>query len=233
VKRPKLNVEILSLFPAMFEGFLASSIVARALEGKALGVRITDYRSFTEDKHGKVDDYAYGGFPGMVLQAQPVFSALQQLLKDGYAPVVYFTPQGRPLSQQILAHYASLPRVILVCGHYKELDQRLRDLAVSDEISLGDYVLSGGEIAAMAFVDGLARLIPGVLGDLASAASDSFFGSKPGLGFPCYSRPERWMGQSVPEVLRSGDHGAIEAWAGQQADSLTRTRRPELIKGDE
>lgn len=225
-----LRIDILSLFPKMFDGFLASSMVARAIEQKALRVKLTDFRRFSAEKHRKVDDYAYGGFAGMVLQPQPVYDALIHLLKKSYAPVVYFTPQGRKLDQQILAYYSTLPRAILLCGHYKELDQRVRDLAVCDEISLGDYVLSGGEIAAMAFVDGVSRLLPGVLGDSSSAESDSFSSCENSLGFPCYTRPETWMEQSVPSVLREGNHSRIKAWADKQAETLTKTRRPDLAR---
>ena len=161
-----------------------------------------------------------------VIQAQPVYDALIALLEKGNAPVVYFTPQGRPLNQKILESYTRYERIILLCGHYKELDQRVRDLCVSDEISLGDYVLSGGELAAMSFMDGVSRLLPGVLGDIESANSDSF--SSEGLGFPCYTRPDEFMGISVPEVLKQGNHKAIAAWADEQASSLTRSRRPDL-----
>ncbi|MGI6197646.1 MAG: tRNA (guanosine(37)-N1)-methyltransferase TrmD [Candidatus Cloacimonadaceae bacterium] len=230
-----MQIEVLSLFPEMFAGFLSSSIVARAIEKEAIDVRPTDFRSFSKNKHRKVDDYAYGGFAGLVLQAQPIWDALNALLEKGPAPVIYFTPQGRQLNQAILEHYAALPRVILLCGHYKELDQRIRDMAISDEISLGDYVLSGGELASMVFIDGVARLQAGVLTDAQSATSDSFSDGKDSLGFPCYSRPEEWMGVKVPPVLTSGDHAQIEAWAQAQAKSLTRTRRtneiPSKLKG--
>ena len=225
-----LRIEVLSLFPESFSSMLASSIVSRAIAQKALHVRITDYRQFSRDRHRKVDDYAFGGFPGMVIQAEPVYLALEALLEKAYAPVIYFTPQGRRLDQKILERYAALPRLILLCGHYKELDQRLRDLAVSDELSLGDYVLSGGEIPALAFIDGVTRLLPGVLGDSDSAESDSFSGGNPGLGFPCYTRPVSWMGQRVPSVLREGNHSKIRQWATEQAEKLTRTRRPDLIR---
>ncbi|HPB18913.1 MAG TPA: tRNA (guanosine(37)-N1)-methyltransferase TrmD, partial [Candidatus Cloacimonas sp.] len=146
--------EVLSLFPDAFSGFLSSSIIARAEKSKLLEVKLTDFRQFSSDKHHKVDDYPYGGFPGMVIQAQPIYDALSELLRTGNAPVVYFTPQGRPLTQKVLTSYTSYQRIILLCGHYKEIDQRVRDICVSDEISLGDYVLSGGEIPAMAFMDG-------------------------------------------------------------------------------
>lgn len=220
-----MQIDVLSLFPEMFSGFLSSSIVARAIDKEAIDVKLTDFRSFSTNKHRKVDDYAYGGFAGLVLQAQPIWDALEALLEQGPAPVIYFTPQGRKLSQSILEHYAKLPRVILLCGHYKELDQRVRDMAVSDEISLGDYVLSGGELAGMVFIDGVARLQAGVLTDAQSASSDSFSDGKDSLGFPCYTRPEEWMGVKVPQVLTSGDHAQIEAWAQAQAQSLTRTRK--------
>ncbi|MCB5229697.1 MAG: tRNA (guanosine(37)-N1)-methyltransferase TrmD [Candidatus Cloacimonetes bacterium] len=224
-----LQIDVLSLFPETFAGFLDASIVGRAVHKSELEVKITNYRDFSQDKHRKVDDYAYGGFAGMVLQPQPVWDALMDVLAGGFAPVIYFTPQGRPLSQAILEHYAGLERIILLCGHYKELDQRVRDLAVADEISLGDFVLSGGEIAAMAFIDGVARLQEGVLSDPASADSDSFARGKSGLGFPCYTRPQSWMGQDVPEVLTTGDHARITSWAEEQAQRLTRVRRPDLI----
>ncbi len=220
-----MQIDVLSLFPEMFSGFLASSIVARAIEKEAIDVILTDFRSYSTNKHRKVDDYAYGGFAGLVLQAQPIWDALKALTAQGPAPVIYFTPQGRKLTQSILEHYAALPRVILLCGHYKELDQRVRDMAVSDEISLGDYVLSGGELASMVFIDGVARLQAGVLTDAQSASSDSFSDGKDSLGFPCYTRPEEWMGVKVPQVLTSGDHAQIEAWAQAQAQSLTRTRK--------
>lgn len=220
-----MQIDVLSLFPEMFSGFLASSIVARAIEKEAIDVKLTDFRSYSTNKHRKVDDYAYGGFAGLVLQAQPIWDALKAMTAQGPAPVIYFTPQGRKLTQSILEHYAALPRVILLCGHYKELDQRIRDMAVSDEISLGDYVLSGGELASMVFIDGVARLQAGVLTDAQSASSDSFSEGKDSLGFPCYTRPEEWMGVKVPQVLTSGDHAQIEAWAQAQAQSLTRTRK--------
>ena len=220
--------EVLSLFPDAFSGFLNSSIIARAREKKLLEVNLTDYRQFSLNKHHKVDDYPYGGFAGMVIQAQPIYSALIELLEIGNAPVVYFTPQGRPLTQKILESYSSYKRIILLCGHYKEIDQRVRDLCVSDEISLGDYVLTGGEIPALAFIDGVSRLLPGVLSDLESANSDSFCDK--GLGFPCYTRPEIFLGLSVPEVLLSGNHKEVMNWALKQGKHLTETRRPDLKK---
>jgi len=225
-----MKIDVLSLFPGSFDGFKNASMVARAIQKGSVQLEFTDFRDFSTDKHRKVDDYAYGGFAGLVLQPQPVWDAMVHLLKSGPAPVIYFSPQGRLLSQSILEFYARLPRVILLCGHYKELDQRVRDLAVTDELSLGDFVLSGGEIPAMAFIDGVARLQEGVLSDLDSARSDSFSDGKAGLGFPCYTRPDEWMEQRVPPVLTSGDHAKIEAWATGRSGALTQVSRPDLLR---
>jgi tRNA (guanine37-N1)-methyltransferase len=225
-----MKIDVLSLFPGSFASILESSMIARAIAQKALDVDIMDFRRYSGNKHNQVDDYPFGGFAGMVLRAEPVYQAIMKLLDTGWAPVVYFTPQGRKLDQGILEYYATLPRVILLCGHYKEIDQRLRDLAVCDELSLGDYVLSGGEIPALAFIDGVARLLPGVLGDINSAETDSFSGELGQLGFPCYTRPENWRGIPAPQVLREGNHRKIEQWAQDGSESLTRTRRPDLVK---
>ena len=223
-----MKIEVLSLFPECFKGFIESSMVARAINLGILKVDLINYRIFSQNKHRQVDDYPYGGFPGMVIQAEPVYKAISDLVQKSYAPVIYFTPQGRRLNQSILKYYATLPRVILLCGHYKEIDQRLRNLAVSDEISLGDYVLSGGEIPAMAFIDGVARLLPGVLSDINSAESDSYSQEESVLGFPCYTRPEVWMESGIPEELLSGNHQKIAQWAKNQSYRLTLTRRPDI-----
>lgn len=226
-----MKIDVLSLFPDSFGSILASSMIARALSRKALELNIVDFRAYSGNKHKQVDDYAFGGFAGMVIRAEPVYRAIADLVRDNWAPVVYFTPQGRKLEQPVLEYYAGLPRVILLCGHYKEIDQRVRDLAVCDELSLGDYVLSGGEIPALAFIDGVARLLPGVLGDQDSAATDSFSAGHNGLGFPCYTRPENWMGQKVPQVLREGNHARIRTWAENESERLTKVRRPDLKAG--
>lgn len=223
-----LHFEVLTLFPEAFSGFLQSSIIARAIAKKMVKVELSNFRDWTTNKHHNVDDYPYGGFAGMVIQAQPVYDALSSILQKGNAPVIYFTPQGRPLNQPILESYCGYDRIVLLCGHYKELDQRARDLCISDEISLGDFVLSGGELPAMVFMDALSRLQPGVIGDIESANSDSF--SKEGLGFPCYTRPDAFMDIPVPDILKQGNHKTIENWAVQQSGILTRSRRPDLIK---
>ncbi len=223
-----MKIEVLTLFPEIFTGFRDSSMIAKALKAEALQLNFTNIRDYSKDKHHKVDDYPYGGFAGMVMQAEPLYDAINAVLEDGPAPVIYFSPQGRVLSQEILEDYSQKDKLILLCGHYKEIDQRIRNLAVSDEISIGDYVLSGGEPAAMVFIDGVSRLLPGVLSDINSAETDSFSTGK--LGFPCYSRPESFMGQSVPEVLRQGNHKKIMDWAETEATRLTRSRRPDLLK---
>lgn len=203
-------------------------MIAKALKADALNLNFSNIRDFSKDKHHKVDDYPYGGFAGMVMQAEPLYEAINSVLSDGPAPVIYFSPQGRVLNQEILEDYSRREKLILLCGHYKEIDQRIRNLAVSDEISIGDYVLSGGEPAAMVFIDGVSRLLPGVLSDINSAETDSFSTGK--LGFPCYSRPESFMGETVPEVLRQGNHKKIMDWAESEALRLTRSRRPDLLK---
>ncbi|MEF3695403.1 MAG: tRNA (guanosine(37)-N1)-methyltransferase TrmD [Candidatus Cloacimonadota bacterium] len=223
-----MKIEVLTLFPEIFAGFRDSSMIAKALKADALHLNFSNIRDFSKDKHHKVDDYPYGGFAGMVMQAEPLYEAINSVLSDGPAPVIYFSPQGRVLNQQILEDYSRREKLILLCGHYKEIDQRIRDLAVSDEISIGDYVLSGGEPAAMVFIDGVSRLLPGVLSDINSAETDSFSTGK--LGFPCYSRPESFMKQTVPEVLRQGNHKKIMDWAETEALRLTRSRRPDLLK---
>lgn len=222
-----MRIDILTLFAGTFDGFVSASMVARAQKCSALQLGFTDIRDYTLSRQRSVDDYPYGGFAGMVMQAEPVYNALNSVLDSGPAPVIYFSPQGRTLTQDILEHYSRQEHLILLCGHYKDIDQRVRDLAVSDEISIGDYVLSGGELAAMVFIDGIARLLPGVLSDIDSAHTDSFATGK--LGFPCYSRPETFLEQQVPSVLTTGNHRKIDEWAKNQADLLTRSRRPDLI----
>jgi len=226
-------IDVLTLFPAMFGGFLDESIVAQALAMKALSVRLTDIRDFAPDKHRQADDYPFGGGAGMVMKPEPVCEAIDWLRAQGAqnAPVIYFTPQGRLLSQAIVNEYAALPHVILLCGHYKELDPRGRDHMVQDELSIGDYVLSGGELPAMIFIDAVARLQPGVLSDIDSALSDSH--QERLLGCPHYTRPAEYRGWRVPDVLLSGHHAAIEAWRRERALELTRRVRPDLISEGE
>ena len=214
--------------PGMFRGFLKESMIAKALNCAALKVRLINFRKYSGNKHNQVDDYPYGGGAGMVIKAEPIYKAVKLARKKTECPVIYFTQQGRVLNQTILQEYARAEKLILICGHYKEIDQRVRDLVVTDEISIGDYVLSGGELPAMIFIDGISRLLPGVLGDIESAETDSF--SDDLLGYPCYTRPPEFMGLTVPEVLLNGNHKLIEKWRKEQSLALTKKRRPDLLK---
>ncbi len=223
-----MHIEVLTLFPGMFKGFLKESMIAKAIKINKLKVKFRDFRKYSGNKHNQVDDYPYGGGAGMVIKPEPVYKAIQLARKKTDAPVIYFTPQGRLLTQSILEEYSRSEKIILVCGHYKELDQRVRDLAVTDEISVGDYVLSGGELPAMIFIDGMSRLLPGVLNDIESAETDSF--SDGLLGYPCYTRPPEFMGLKVPDVLLNGNHKLINEWRKKQALKLTEKRRPDLLK---
>ncbi|MDP8233107.1 MAG: tRNA (guanosine(37)-N1)-methyltransferase TrmD [Candidatus Zophobacter franzmannii] len=223
-----MRFDVLTLFPAMFHSFLEGSIVAKAIKKDALEVSLVDFRDFTFLKSRQVDDYPYGGEAGMVIKPEPVFRAVEFLQdNDKSIPLIYFTPQGRPLTQAIVKQYAKEERVMILCGHYKDVDQRVRDTLVTDEISLGDYVLSGGELPAMCFIDACARLQPGVLKDIESANSDSFEDSI--LGYPYYTRPVEYQGMKVPEVLLSGNHKKIQEWRKQKALELTRQRRSDLL----
>ncbi len=223
-----MHIDVLTLFPGMFRGFLKESMIAKAIKLEELKVKLINYRKYSGNKHNQVDDYPYGGGAGMVIKAEPVYKAVKLAKKKTDAPVIYFTPQGRLLTQEVLREYVSTEKIILICGHYKELDQRVRDLVVTDEISVGDYVLSGGELPAMIFIDGISRLLPGVLGDMESAETDSF--SDGLLGYPCYTRPPEFMGLKVPEVLLNGNHKLIAKWRKEQALLLTKKRRPDLLK---
>lgn len=229
-----MRVDILTLFPEMFEGVLSASILRIAQEKGILSTRLVNFRDHTRDKHGKVDDRPYGGGPGMVLAAQPIVDAVEAATQEGPAGtaphVVLLTPQGRPFSQVVAAELAQKPWLILVCGHYEGFDERIREILGPDEISIGDYVLTGGEIPAMAVLDAVARLLPGVLGDPTSTAVESF--SRGLLEAPQYTRPETFRGLKVPEVLLSGNHAEIEKWRRQEAEERTRRRRPDLLGRD-
>lgn len=221
-------IDVLTLFPGMFRGFLEASIVRKAIELKAIDVYLTDIRDFAFNKHRQTDDYPYGGESGMVMKPEPIYEALQFIKIEPGCPVIYFTPQGRKLEQSVVKEYQSIPRMVLLCGHYKEIDQRIRDRFVTDEISLGDFIISGGELASMIMIDAIARLQEGVLNDISSAQSDSF--EEGLLDCPYYTRPEVFLDMPVPDVLLSGNHKEIQKWRKEQALDLTRKRRPDLIK---
>lgn len=224
-----ITFEVVTLFPEMFASVLGASLLGKAVEGGLVTVHFTDPRTFTADRHRTVDDAPYGGGVGMVMKAPPLVDAIESAVTArGPAHRVMLTPAGRPFSQAIARELAAKPRVLFVCGRYEGIDDRVRQLAIDDEISLGDYVLSGGELAAMTIIDAVSRLIPGVLGDLASTDEESF--SRGLLEYPQFTRPPTYRGLDVPEVLLSGDHAKIRAWRAAEAETKTRARRPELLE---
>jgi len=226
-----LKIDILTIFPQLFSTFLETAFVASACEQGAAAVEAHDLRGWAEDRHRSVDDSPYGGGPGMVMTPEPLVPAIEALAGEKGAGravrVVYLSPQGQPLSQEKLSELAEGPPLLLVCGRYEGIDQRVLDLAVDEEISIGDYVLSGGEIPAMVLIEGIIRLLPGVLGNPASIQTESFQGGAV-LEGPHYTRPPIYRDLSVPEILRSGDHAAIEKWRRKNAQSRTLERRPDL-----
>ena len=228
-----LRVDVITIFPGLFEAFLRESMVGIAQEGGQAELAVHDLRQWTDDRHQVVDDAPYGGGPGMVMKPEPLVRAIEALAgpkgPDREARVLLMTPQGTPLSQPRLAELAQEAHLVVVCGRYEGIDQRAIELAVDEELSLGDYVLSGGEVPAMALVEGLVRLLPGVLGNPDSARLESF--QKGLLEGPQYTRPATFRGLDVPEVLRSGDHGAVERWREDRARDITRRRRPDLLPG--
>jgi len=223
-----MKIDILTLFPELFKNFLQESMIGIAVNNRIVEVELTNIRDFTRDKHKTADDSPYGGGAGMVMKPEPIFDAVQSVREDSQIPVIYFTPQGRLLDQNIVNEYSRSDRVILLCGHYKEIDQRIRDLVVTDEISIGDYVLSGGEIPAMVFIDAVARLQEGVLNDMDSARSDSH--QQGLLGCPHYTRPPEFKGLKVPEVLLSGNHAKIAEWRQKKSEEITQEMRPEMYR---
>ena len=223
-----MRFDVVTIFPAMIEQAMAAGIVGRAIDRGTLTVTVHDLRAFTTDRHRVVDDMPYGGGPGMVLKPEPICRALDAIGGDGGTkPVVVLTsPQGTRFSQAVAARLASAPQLVVVCGRYEGVDERVRG-RVDEEISIGDYVLSGGELAALVIVDAVARLVPGVVGDEQSVAEDSF--SRGLLDFPHYTRPADWNGDKVPDVLLSGNHAAIRRWRKREALARTYARRPDLL----
>ncbi|MEK9952851.1 MAG: tRNA (guanosine(37)-N1)-methyltransferase TrmD [Curvibacter sp.] len=227
-----MRFDVLTLFPELFAPLLTSGITRRAYEAGQVQVQLHNPRDHAEGNYRRVDDRPFGGGPGMVMMAEPLSRCLQaaQAQRASRAPVILFSPLGRALDHAQVERWAASEGAVLVCGRYEGLDQRFIDTHVDEQISLGDFVLSGGEIAAMALLDAVARLQPGVLGDADSHALDSFNPALDGLlDCPHYTRPEAWEGQGVPEVLLSGHHGQIERWRREQRLALTARLRPELI----
>ena len=227
-----MDIDILTLFPEMFQGPFSTGIFERAIDHKLVSINLHNIRDYTHDKHHTADDYAYGGGAGMILKPEPIFEALEAIETDikqgaGDLPIILLTPQGRLFSQQIAHELSKYSHLILICGHYEGVDERVAEHLVTDEISIGDYVLSGGELAAMVVVDAVVRLLPGVLGSEASLQDNSHVTGL--LEYPQYTRPAVYREWSVPEVLLSGNHAQVSKWRREQAIRRTLERRPELL----
>ena len=223
-----LRIDIITLFPEMFDGFLSASIIGRAVKHGLVEVHRTNIRDFATDSYGSVDDAPFGGGVGMVLMCQPIFDAVEQVRPQApdKGKVVLLTPQGRRLDQKLAGELAAEKRLIFVAGHYEGFDERIRTHLADMEVSIGDFVLSGGEVAAMAVIDAVVRLLPGALGKDQSSQDESFSAGL--LEYPQYTRPRDFRGMAVPEVLLSGDHAKIEQWRLEQARLRTMQRRPDL-----
>lgn len=225
-----MNFHILTLFPDMVMQGLATSIIGRAAEKGLLSIEAVNIRDYTKDRHKKVDDYPYGGGAGMLMQAQPVFDAWKAVAdRIGYRPrTIYLTPQGPTFTQTMAKGFAGEEELVLLCGHYEGIDERVLEEIVTDYISIGDYVLTGGELAAMVMVDAISRMVPGVLTNDESGTTESFEDNL--LEYPQYSRPEEWMGKKVPPILLSGNHQKVDEWRREQSILRTAERRPDLLE---
>lgn len=221
-----MKIDILTLFPEMFSA-MKESIVGRAQRAGKIEINIVNIRDYTEDKHLKCDDYPFGGGAGMVMMAQPIGSAIETLDPEHKARRIYMSPKGRVFKQQIVFELLEYEHLILLCGHYEGVDQRVLDLFIDEEISIGDYVLTGGELPAMVVADCVSRYVDGVISN-SSLVDESF--SENLLEYPQYTRPQEYRGLAVPEILRSGDHAKIDAWRREQAIAITKKNRPDLLK---
>ncbi|OLE51510.1 MAG: tRNA (guanosine(37)-N1)-methyltransferase TrmD [Acidobacteria bacterium 13_1_20CM_3_53_8] len=233
-----MRFDIITIFPDFFRGAFEHGIIRRAEAARLIEVKLHDLRAFTRDKHRQVDDRPFGGGDGMVLKPEPIFDAVESLTgasgRESYKQgtrVVLLSPQGRAFTQELAEELAQSERLILICGRYEGVDERVADALVTDEISIGDYVLSGGEPAAVVLVDAIVRLVPGALGSETSAANESFTGGL--LDFPHYTRPPEFRGMQAPEVLLSGHHAEIERWRREQALKKTKRNRPDLLENAE
>ncbi len=225
-----VNFHVLTLFPEMVMQGLHTSILGRAVERQHISIEAVNIRDYTTDKHGKVDDYTYGGGAGMLMQAQPVYDAWLSVAERtaSKARVIYVTPQGQTFHQEMAKEFAKEEDLIFLCGHYEGIDERVLEEIVTDYVSIGDYVLTGGELPAMVMIDAVARLVPGVLHNDESAATESFHNDL--LEYPQYSRPEVWRDKRVPEILLSGNHAKVDEWRLAQSIERTRQRRPDLYE---
>ena len=228
-----MRFHILTLFPDMVMQGLNTSIIGNAIEQNLIEINTINIRDFTKDRHKKVDDYPYGGGAGMVMQAQPIYDAWKSIVDQvGYQPrCIYLTPQGRVFEQSMAKEYAREEDLIFLCGHYEGVDERVLEEIVTDYVSIGDYVLTGGELPAMVMVDAISRMVPGVLTNEESGSTESLEGGL--LEYPQYSRPAKWNGKEVPKVLLSGDHKKVEAWRHEQSVLRTLRNRPELLEDAE
>ncbi|MCX7919313.1 MAG: tRNA (guanosine(37)-N1)-methyltransferase TrmD [bacterium] len=227
-----MHIDILTLFPGIFTGPLQESILKIAQEKKLLSITLVDIREFCSDKHKTADDEPYGGGPGMVIKPEPLTAAIEsRLAKYPDAELIFLSPQGKLFNQQLARELANKPNLVLVCGRYEGIDERVKQLFNHQEISIGDYVLTGGEIPALVIIDAVSRLLPGVVGNPESVIADSF-SEWAGFDYPHYTRPAVFRGLAVPEVLTSGNHERIRRWRRKQALKKTRLVRPELIKAD-
>lgn len=224
-----MRVDVLTIFPEYFTGPLDASLIGKAREAGTLDVRVHDLRAWTHDRHRTVDDMPFGGGAGMVMKPEPFFEAVESLYGslEARPRTVLLTPRGRPLDQALARELAAEPGLLLICGRYEGIDERVHETVATDEVSIGDYVLSGGEVAACVVIEAVSRLLPGVMGNEASAQDESF--SDGLLEYPQYTRPAEYRGMAVPEVLLSGHHGKVEAWRREQALARTRALRPDLI----
>lgn len=222
-----MRIDILTLFPEMFRSFLDISIIGRAVNSYIAKINCINIRDFSKDKHKRVDDYPFGGGPGMVMGPEPIFNAIESV-KSENSRVIYLSPKGRNYNQEIANKLSSEEHLILLCGHYEGVDNRIIENYIDDEISIGDYVLTGGEIAAMAIVDSVVRLLPGVLNNQESYIDESHFNGL--LEYPHYTRPRIFNGFEVPEILLSGNHKKIDEWRKYQSLKITYERRPDLIE---
>lgn len=222
-----MQFDILTLFPEMFQGTFDSGVIKRAIDQGLVGIGLHNFRDQAHDKHHTVDDYPYGGGAGMVLKPEPIFEAVESIKGESGIPVILLNPQGRLFSQKVAEEFSRYSRMIIICGRYEGVDERVSRHLATDEISIGDYVLTGGEIAAMVVIDAVVRLLPGVLGSEESPREDSHVAGL--LEYPQYTRPPSYRGWPVPEVLLSGNHAQIAAWRREQSIRRTYERRPELL----
>jgi len=228
-----MRIDVLTIFPRMFEAVLGESIIKRAKERGIVGINIIDLRLFSKDKHRKVDDKPFGGGPGMVMNAEPFFEAVNYIRKKTKderlkTRIVLLTPKGRKLDQDLALKLSKYEHMVLLCGHYEGIDERVGEHLVDEEISLGDFVLTGGELPAMVIIDTVVRLLPGALGDKDSSKEESFSGDL--LEYPHYTRPADYNGMKVPKVLLSGNHEKIKEWRKKEAVKVTKKKRPDLMK---